>query len=95
MQQSHLSLSDSEPSIGASRLNLSNPAPDLPLPSPDLPLPSRIEPPPPVYNTLDILSAQQEATISYIHHLEERIIALEARTWWSMLVTQIKSWFGR
>lgn len=88
MQQSHLSLSDSEPSIGASRLNLSNP----PLPPSDSP---RVEPPEPSYNTLDILVAQQEVLVAHIHHLESRIIELEGRTWWSMLVTQVKSWFGR
>jgi hypothetical protein len=52
---------------------------------------TRVEPPAPIYNTMDILAAQQGATISYIHHIDNRVLALESRTWWSMLVSQLKS----
>lgn len=75
----NLSISDSI-NMGEPHLIVSNPAP------------ARVEPPPPLHNTLDLLAAQQDAIVAHIHHLESRIIELESRTWWSMLVDWVCFW---
>ncbi len=75
---SHLTLNDTSPAIGEPRLLINDPIPAETRSSSD---------------QFHILAQAHWDLVNYVTRLENRIIALESRTWWSMLVSQVKSWF--
>lgn len=79
---SHLTLNDTSPTIGESHLVILNPVPS-----------SKID----LHAAFSELLYNQNNLFIYVNALEQRLKALESRSWWSMLKdqikSQIKSWF--
>lgn len=78
--RSLLSLDDTNPLIGQERLAAINPKPSPP-------------PDDTMSHLINQLIESHASLIAYVTRLESRITELEARTWWSMLKAQVRSWF--
>ncbi len=81
--RSHLSINDTEPTIGEARLTVENPLAYVPTKPPAEP--SRAMQPLELFYVLS----------DRIQALEARIVELEARTWWSMLKDQLRAIWRR
>ncbi len=84
---SNLFISDTQATIGEERLSVMNPAYFTP-PTHAMPVAGPLA-------HLDDLVEMQSILTARIHALERRIEALESRTWWDLLKSQVKSWFVR
>lgn len=80
---SHISLSDTDATIGEAHLAVVNPVHLLPVTE-------SIED---IRLLVADLFSNQLAFTQRIHELERRVSVLESRTWWSLLKAQVISWF--